>query len=208
METSVRGQQSTESGPSPAPTPLQQQQQQRATFGHGNASPSSSSIENRNWNREENLEHERVSQQAAASSRFTGPVVQPRASHADAPAMTTEEATNGSPSQMQQVDNPLDSNVLYAPAPFPPPQIASSAPPSQPSTPAVAEMILHDTSHLHVEIVLQSDTIVMRGVGQDVEPAMLSGSVILNLEEATNIREIALNFTGKARLPQADGRPA
>jgi hypothetical protein len=56
-----------------------------------------------------------------------------------------------------------------------------------------------------LEIVLPSDEVIFRGVGQDVESALLSGHLILNLTEATNIREITLQFSGKVRiqLPEA-----
>ncbi|KAG8888253.1 hypothetical protein FRB98_008087 [Tulasnella sp. 332] len=95
----------------------------------------------------------------------------------------------------------------YGLPPTAPGTAPSSAPPSQPPTPAHTDnMILHDTSHEHIEIQLPNDTVVLRGVGQEVEPVVLSGNVVVNLEEATNIREIALNFTGKARLPQQEGR--
>ncbi|KDN49692.1 hypothetical protein RSAG8_01757, partial [Rhizoctonia solani AG-8 WAC10335] len=52
-----------------------------------------------------------------------------------------------------------------------------------------------------LEIVLPSEEIVFRGVGQDVEGALLSGHLVLNLTEATNIREITLQLTGKVQLP-------
>ncbi|KAG8906713.1 hypothetical protein FRB99_006311 [Tulasnella sp. 403] len=83
----------------------------------------------------------------------------------------------------------------------------SLAPSSHPPTPAFAEMILYDPSHEHIEIVLPSDSIVLRGVGQDVEPTLVNGHVVLRLLEDTNIREINLNFTGKAKLPQGDLKP-
>lgn len=78
-----------------------------------------------------------------------------------------------------------------------------------PTTTSPATSMLFDGAHPvtpHVEIVLPSDTVVMRGVGQNVEPALLSGSVVLTLHEPTNIREICLSFTGKARLPHPEGR--
>jgi hypothetical protein len=46
---------------------------------------------------------------------------------------------------------------------------------------------------------------VFRGIGQDVEGALLSGHVILNLTEATNIREITLQLTGKIRIQLPEG---
>ncbi|KAF8609014.1 hypothetical protein BDV93DRAFT_519040 [Ceratobasidium sp. AG-I] len=55
-----------------------------------------------------------------------------------------------------------------------------------------------------LEIVLDNDNIIFRGVGQDVEGAMLSGHVILNLTESTNIRELTLHLSGKIGIRQAE----
>ncbi|CAE6480515.1 unnamed protein product [Rhizoctonia solani] len=59
-----------------------------------------------------------------------------------------------------------------------------------------------------LEIVLPSEEIVFRGVGQDVEGALLSGHLVLNLTEATNIREITLQLTGKVRIQVHDSSHA
>ncbi|KAG9033480.1 hypothetical protein FRB95_014759 [Tulasnella sp. JGI-2019a] len=131
----------------------------------------------------------------------------PRASHGSSGA-THSGAGDWPGAGIMEDEHPFDAYGLNASTPATA-SATTSAPPSQPSTPGLIDnMILHDTSHLHVEIQLPSDTIVLRGVGQEVEPVLLSGNVVVNLEEATNIREIALNFTGKARLPQQEGRPA
>ncbi|KAG9081064.1 hypothetical protein FRC06_005863, partial [Ceratobasidium sp. 370] len=58
-----------------------------------------------------------------------------------------------------------------------------------------------------LEIVLANEDIVFRGIGQDVEGALLSGHVVLNLSEATNIREITLQLTGKMRIQLSEGAP-
>ncbi|KAG9017678.1 hypothetical protein FRB90_000268 [Tulasnella sp. 427] len=84
--------------------------------------------------------------------------------------------------------------------------LPSSASSSLPSTPAPSEMLFFDTSPDHVEIVIPGDSVVLRGVGQDVEPTIFAGQVVLRLPEATNIKEINLNFTGKSKLPSADAR--
>ena len=55
-----------------------------------------------------------------------------------------------------------------------------------------------------VEIILDSDHLVMRGQGGDMNPAYLSGHVHLNLQESTNIKEITMNLTGKAKVQFAD----
>ncbi|KAF4567339.1 hypothetical protein EYR40_006337 [Pleurotus pulmonarius] len=56
-----------------------------------------------------------------------------------------------------------------------------------------------------VDIVLDSDCLYLKGTGVDVEPALLSGHVILYLAESTPIKEITLQFRGKARLPVPPG---
>ncbi|KAF9236340.1 hypothetical protein BU15DRAFT_50123 [Melanogaster broomeanus] len=52
-----------------------------------------------------------------------------------------------------------------------------------------------------IEIVVDSDCLVLKGTGIDVEPTVLSGHVVLHLTERTSIKEITLQFRGKARLP-------
>ncbi|KAG6874509.1 hypothetical protein C0995_010419 [Termitomyces sp. Mi166 len=56
---------------------------------------------------------------------------------------------------------------------------------------------------LRIEILLDSPKgyIFLKGVGVDVEPTLLSGHVAIYLSEATPIKEITLQFRGKARLP-------
>jgi len=54
-----------------------------------------------------------------------------------------------------------------------------------------------------LEIVFSPEVVCMKGTGPDVEPALLSGHVVLYLTESTSIREITLSFKGKARLPVA-----
>ena len=55
--------------------------------------------------------------------------------------------------------------------------------------------------HPRLEIVLDQDCLYLRGTGVDVEPARLSGHLVLYLTESTSVREITLHFRGKARLP-------
>lgn len=52
-----------------------------------------------------------------------------------------------------------------------------------------------------LEILLDKEYIYLKGTGVDVEPARLSGHVALYLAESTSIKEITLQFRGKARLP-------
>jgi arrestin-related trafficking adapter 4/5/7 len=59
----------------------------------------------------------------------------------------------------------------------------------------------HEKGHSYVDINVHSDTLVLRGTGVDVAPALLSGNVVLFLTEPTSIKEITLQFRGKARIP-------
>lgn len=127
----------------------------------------------------------------------TSPISVPEASGAE-----TQSANLGA--QLVHAATPVN---LYPPPPHHH-HHQPTPPPSATTTPAPSEMFLLDTTTEHLDIVLPSDTVVMRGVGQNVEPALLSGTVLLTLSEATNIREIVLNFTGKARLPHPENRQA
>jgi arrestin-related trafficking adapter 4/5/7 len=59
-----------------------------------------------------------------------------------------------------------------------------------------------------LEITFNPEVVCMKGTGPDVEPALLSGHVVLYLTESTSIREITLSFKGKARLPVASHEPS
>ena len=61
--------------------------------------------------------------------------------------------------------------------------------------------------HPHLEINVNSDVLCLRGTGVDVNPALLSGNVVLHLSEPTSIKEITLQFRGKARLPASAAEP-
>ncbi|CDO76661.1 hypothetical protein BN946_scf184695.g2 [Trametes cinnabarina] len=61
--------------------------------------------------------------------------------------------------------------------------------------------------HPHLEIHVASDTLCLRGTGVDVNPALLSGNLVLHLSEPTSIKEITLSFRGKARLPVSSAEP-
>jgi arrestin-related trafficking adapter 4/5/7 len=52
-----------------------------------------------------------------------------------------------------------------------------------------------------IEVVLDSPYLTLKGTGPDVEATRLSGNVVLYLAEASSIREITLEFRGKARIP-------
>ncbi|KAI0645768.1 hypothetical protein C8Q79DRAFT_926914 [Trametes meyenii] len=61
--------------------------------------------------------------------------------------------------------------------------------------------------HPHLDINVSSDVLCLRGTGVDVNPALLSGNVVLHLSEPTAIKEITLSFRGKARLPVSAAEP-
>lgn len=62
---------------------------------------------------------------------------------------------------------------------------------------------IHGTSWL--EIVLDHEHVILRGAGGDTNPASLSGRVVLHLGESTNVKEITLVLTGKAKVGFSDG---
>lgn len=51
-----------------------------------------------------------------------------------------------------------------------------------------------------LDIQLDNDEILLRGAGSDYNPALLSGRVVLNLNESTNIREISMRLEGKGKV--------
>lgn len=53
----------------------------------------------------------------------------------------------------------------------------------------------------YIDVLLDTPFLTLKGTGPDVEPTRLSGNVMLYLTEATSIKEITLQFRGKARLP-------
>ncbi|KAG2135792.1 hypothetical protein DEU56DRAFT_389049 [Suillus clintonianus] len=69
------------------------------------------------------------------------------------------------------------------------------------------DMVHQDRSHhpppdkSRIDIVLDSEVLALKGTTVDVEPALLSGHVVLTLSEATSIKEINLQFRGKTRVP-------
>lgn len=67
--------------------------------------------------------------------------------------------------------------------------------------------MLHEKSRTSLEIIVNNDTICLKGTGPEVEPAVLSGHVALYLTESTSIKEITLSFRGKARLPLPSHEP-
>lgn len=58
-----------------------------------------------------------------------------------------------------------------------------------------------DDKHPNIEIILYDDVLVLRGASVQVTPALLSGHVVLHLTESTTLKQITLQFRGKAKLP-------
>lgn len=54
-----------------------------------------------------------------------------------------------------------------------------------------------------IDIVVDSDCLFLKGTGVDVEPVLLKGHILLHLTEPTSIKEITLQFRGKAKLTLA-----
>ncbi|EGO00219.1 hypothetical protein SERLA73DRAFT_52158, partial [Serpula lacrymans var. lacrymans S7.3] len=59
----------------------------------------------------------------------------------------------------------------------------------------------------YIDIIVSSNCLSLKGTGVDVESALLSGHVALYLTESTSIKEINLQFRGKARLPAPPNEP-
>lgn len=84
--------------------------------------------------------------------------------------------------------------------------LSSFAPGSSSSHTADHDMI-KEKERAGIDIIVNSDCIALRGTGVDVEPAVLTGHVALQLTEPTSIKEITLQFRGKARLPAPLNEP-
>lgn len=55
-----------------------------------------------------------------------------------------------------------------------------------------------------LDIMVADDVLCLRGPGRQAEPVLLSGNVALYLPEDTDIKDITLNFRGKAKFPPSD----
>lgn len=53
----------------------------------------------------------------------------------------------------------------------------------------------------HLDVVLDDQYLFLKGTGPDVDPTTLRGHVRLVLTEPTSIKEITLQFKGKAKIP-------
>lgn len=76
----------------------------------------------------------------------------------------------------------------------------SSFVPGSSAHPDQQEMI-KEKERAGIDIIVDSDCLALKGTGADVEPVVLKGHVLLHLTEPTSIKEITLQFRGKAKLP-------
>jgi hypothetical protein len=61
-----------------------------------------------------------------------------------------------------------------------------------------------DDKHTGIELVVNTDVLTLKGAGAEVTPALLSGQIVLDLAESTPVKEITLQFRGKAKLPPVE----
>jgi hypothetical protein len=64
-----------------------------------------------------------------------------------------------------------------------------------------------DDKHTGIELVVDTDVLALKGAGAEVTPALLSGQIVLDLAESTSVKEITLQFRGKAKLPPVENVP-
>ena len=64
-----------------------------------------------------------------------------------------------------------------------------------------------DDKHTGIEVVVDTDVLTLKGTGAEVTPALLSGQIVLDLAESTPVKEITLQFRGKAKLPAVENEP-
>jgi hypothetical protein len=65
-----------------------------------------------------------------------------------------------------------------------------------------------DDKNPSIEVIVDSDPLILRGTGAEVAPALLSGRVVLHLAESTPVKQIILQFRGKAKLPPLANEPS
>ncbi|SRR5258708_9782560 len=58
-----------------------------------------------------------------------------------------------------------------------------------------------------IDLVVNTDVLTLKGTGADVTPALLSGQIVLDLAESTPVKQITLQFRGKAKLPPVENEP-
>ncbi|ODO12038.1 hypothetical protein I350_00822 [Cryptococcus amylolentus CBS 6273] len=136
-----------------------------------------------------------------ASSPTRGPSLTSRPSQIMLPSRRREGAEFGADSA--DYFSSAQPSPAYDSTPAQTPGWGASTPgwatPSAMSTPGGSNYGGHA-----LDIALDNDHLVLRGQGGDMEPAYLAGRVELNLSESTNIKEINMTMTGKAKVQFAD----
>lgn len=61
-----------------------------------------------------------------------------------------------------------------------------------------------DEKHTGIELVVNTDVVTLKGTGAEVTPTLLTGQIVLDLAESTPVKEITLQFRGKAKLPPVE----
>ena len=56
-----------------------------------------------------------------------------------------------------------------------------------------------------LEIILPTDTLILRSTGTHAEQTEFSGTVVLNLPNAMAIKSLTLTLTGKSKIPSPPG---
>lgn len=92
--------------------------------------------------------------------------------------------------------SPSPRGSIYHEDDFAGPRLAAS------STHEAHEMA-REPAKPYLDIILDTPFLTLRGLGPDVESTRLSGNVLLFLTEPTSVKEITLQFKGKAKLPGA-----
>jgi arrestin-related trafficking adapter 4/5/7 len=64
-----------------------------------------------------------------------------------------------------------------------------------------------EDKHTGIDLVVNSDVLTLKGNGAEVTPAFLSGHIVLDLAESTTVKQITLQFRGKAKLPPVENEP-
>ena len=130
---------------------------------------------------------------------------------------TMEYAPSPNSVRPQAIGTPGTSTPSYSGSSTP---LSGSFSSAAPTTPGGSFFGLHGHGHGHghnhqahahgygnhhtplpvLDIQLDNDEILLRGAGSDYNPALLSGRVVLNLQESTNIREISMRLEGKGKV--------
>jgi len=140
----------------------------------------------------------------ALSTHFATPPIPPFTAAAAAPC-EPEDLTGTEPETValrSQADSSASDHTQVTLHVESSPFHTSSAPPPDMPVPFFHSLPRNHTPLAEpLQIIVKSDKLICRGVAGNLEPALLSGHVVLNLSEATNVKDILLEFVGKVRIP-------